>query len=65
MTNGIRVVQEGMDVEQASDYQTVLDSRWRFMEVGIEIESKNIVLPATPLATGYQRVNIARHNLTR
>lgn len=45
MTNGIRVVQEGMDVEQASDYQTVLDLRWRFMEVALRLSLKTSCYP--------------------
>lgn len=66
MSNGIEVTQEGVGVEKASDYQKVLDSRWLFMEVGLEIDT-TITLPAMGAQTafGYQRVNIIRHGMTR
>lgn len=66
MSNGIEVTQEGVGVEKASDYQKVLDSRWLFMEVGLEIDT-TITLPAMGAQTsyGYQRVNIMRHGMTR
>jgi hypothetical protein len=66
MSNGIEVTQEGVDVKRASDYQKVLDSRWLFMEVGLEIDT-TISVPAMALQSsfGYQRVNIARHGMTR
>lgn len=66
MSDGVMITQEGIGVDRASDYQKVLDSRWLFMEVGLEIDTK-VVAPAINLATsnGYQRVNIARHGMTR
>lgn len=65
MSNGIQVTQRGIPVEKASDYQKVLDSRWRFMEVALEVDT-TITVPAmaTPAYNTYQRVNIAKHNLT-
>ena len=66
MSNGIEVTQEGVGIDKASDYQKVLDSRWLFMEVGLEIDT-TISLPAMGAQTsfGYQRVNIMRHGMTR
>lgn len=63
---GIAITQEGIDVGSASDYQKVLDSRWLFMEVGIEIE-ETITVPdlGTPSVSGFQRVNVARHGRVR
>lgn len=65
MSNGIQVSQRGIPVDRASDYQKVLDSRWRFMEVALEIDT-TITVPEAPILSynGYQRVNIAKHNLT-
>lgn len=66
MRNGIQVTQEGVGVERASDYQKVLDSRWLFMETGLEVDT-TVTLPGMGPMTGngYQRVNVARHNMTR
>ncbi len=36
MTNGISVVQEGINLPQAHDSQKVLDSRWRYFEIAFE-----------------------------
>lgn len=66
MSNGITVTQEGVPVDRASDYQKVLDSRWLFMEVGLEIDT-TFDVPGLGAQTkfGYQRVNIMRHGMTR
>lgn len=65
MSNGIQVSQRGIPIDRAADYQKVLDSRWRFMEVALEIDT-TITVPEAPLLTynSFQRVNIAKHNLT-
>jgi hypothetical protein len=66
MSNGIEVTQQGVGIDKASDYQKVLDSRWLFMEVGLEIDT-TFSVPAMGAQTtfGYQRVNIMRHGMTR
>lgn len=66
MSNGIEVTQRGVGIDKASDYQKVLDSRWLFMEVGLEIDT-TFTVPAMGAQTtfGYQRVNIMRHGMTR
>lgn len=66
MANGIAITQEGIDVENASDYQKVLDSRWLFFEVLADLE-ETITIPdlGTPSTNGYQRVNIVRHGATK
>jgi hypothetical protein len=65
MSNGIQVTQRGIPVDRASDYQKVLDSRWRFMEVALDIDTTiHVPAMATPTYNTYQRVNIAKHNLT-
>lgn len=45
MDTGAVFAQDGVDVRNAADYQRVLDSRWRFMEVEYDV-SFNIGLPA-------------------
>ncbi len=42
---GISVAQEGIPIDRAADYQKVLDSRWRFVEVELEIPF-SMVIPA-------------------
>lgn len=66
MANGIAITQEGIDVENASDYQKVLDSRWLFFEVAMDIE-ETISVPSlgVPATRGFQRINIVRHGCTR
>lgn len=66
MANGIAITQEGIDVENASDYQKVLDSRWLFFEVAGDFEEA-VTIPdlGTPTSSGFQRVNIVRHNMTK
>lgn len=65
MSNGIQVSQRGIPVDRAADYQKVLDSRWKFMEVAMEVDT-TIVIPQAPVlaVNGFQRVNIVKHGLT-
>lgn len=57
------ISQEGIDVERAADYQKVLDSRWRFMEVAHEVDI-TIVMPALSVSVStVQRVEVMSHNL--
>lgn len=62
--NGIAIAQEGIPVGRAADYQKVLDSRWRFMEVETEIPF-SVVLPAQTNSGGvFTRVTVvAQHSL--
>lgn len=66
MSNGIEITQKGVPVDRAADYQKVLDSRWLFMEVALEVDTV-VTIPATalPPSDSFQRVNVAKHNLTR
>ena len=66
MSNGIEITQKGVPVERAADYQKVLDSRWLFMEVALEVDA-TVTIPAAvlPPSNSFQRVNVAKHNLTR
>ena len=64
MVKGISITQEGIDLKNASDYQKVLDSRWLFFEVGLELdETVSFADLGTPTAHGFQRVNIVKHGL--
>lgn len=65
MANGISVTRQGVPIDRAADYQKVLDSRWRFMEVEYPLNITK-VLPAgiaNNVSSQTQRVNIFRHNL--
>lgn len=63
MSNGITITQEGVPVDRAADYQKVLDSRWRFMEVEHEVDL-TIDIPAySTSVSGAQRVQIMTHQL--
>lgn len=61
---GITASQEGVPVNRAADYQKVLDSRWRFMEVEMEIPF-NIVLPQVVNAGAFYNEDtpILQHSL--
>lgn len=65
MARGISVTRQGVPIDRAADYQKVLDSRWRFMEVEFVV-SQYTNLPVG-IANGFQgytqRTNIFRHNL--
>lgn len=57
------IAQEGIDVQRAADYQKVLDSRWRFMEVAYEIDV-TITIPAfSSPVSAIQRIEIMQHTL--
>ena len=57
------ISQEGIDVQRAADYQKVLDSRWRFMEVAHEIDLTITVPPLSSSVSTEQIVDIFQHNL--
>lgn len=66
MANGIAITQEGIDVDNASDYQKVLDSRWLFFEVVMDVE-ETLSVPSLgiPATRGFQRINIVRHGCAK
>lgn len=64
---GAIFTQQGVSVQGAADYQKVLDSRWRFMEVEIE-QLVTVVLPAraatATIADRYfDDITVVDHNL--
>jgi hypothetical protein len=66
MSNGIEISQEGIGVDQASDYQKVLDSRWLSMEVMHEVDVVIDVPAMTSGATNEQQIiTIFKHGLSR
>lgn len=62
---GIIVTQEGVPVERAADYQKVLDSRWRFMEVEYEVDVTVTIPGKAASGTSYpQYGSVFKHNLS-
>lgn len=61
---GLSISQEGIPVNRAADYQKVLDSRWRFMEVEQEFPI-NLTVPAVtnPGAFYNNDTILAQHSL--
>lgn len=47
MTSGIQIAQQGVPIDDAADYQLVLDSRWPLLEIYIEKEI-DVTLPVPP-----------------
>ena len=33
---GVQISQQGIDVSRAADYQKVLDSNWKFLDIAVE-----------------------------
>ena len=57
---GVVVTQAGVPIDYAADYQKVLDSRWRFMEIALEVR---VDIQTGTLADGYNAIVLADHNL--
>lgn len=51
---GISIAQQGVPVDRAADYQKVLDSRWRFLEVELEVPYTLAVPSITNSGSYYQ-----------
>lgn len=64
MDTGVIFTQDGVAVPGSADYQRVLDSRWRFMEVELDVPI-NVSLPALPTSSSNQieKTIIATHAL--
>lgn len=64
--NGVIFTQSGVPVPGSADYQKVLDSRWRFMEIELD-ESVSVSIPGTPSVSYEDRyfvdVSVLRHGL--
>lgn len=50
MDTGVIFTQDGVPVQGSADYQRVIDSRWRFMEVELDVPF-NISLPSLPTSS--------------
>lgn len=64
---GIVFTQNGVPIRRSADYQRVIDSRWRFLEVEKELET-TVEIPAIASSgdttVGYeQKILLLRHNL--
>lgn len=66
MGYGVVFTQQGVAVAHSSDYQKVIDSRWRFMEIERE-DDISIILPANNGVDSsrryYEKTVVYRHNL--
>lgn len=63
---GFIFTQSGVPVRGSADYQRVIDSRWRFMEIAQEVELRAYTPAATPVdysARYFQEVHLFDHNL--
>lgn len=58
--NGVVIAQQGINVGRASDYQKVLDSRWKFMDIFEEVDI-DISFPAWSGDTGIVTQKIYSH----
>lgn len=76
MSNGIVISQQGIDLKRAAEYQKVLDSRWRFLEIEKEIVltiDTNAIIRVVDhnlgylpfFTTVYPDSSLSRHGLTR
>ena len=58
MTNGIIFTQEGIPIKQSSDYQRVLDTRWKTMEIAFE---KYVDISYENWVTGRNNIEVFIH----
>jgi len=60
---GVVISQQGLDISRAADYQKVLDSRWKFMDILEEIDI-DVTFDFSSLPTsGFQLINLFTHSL--
>lgn len=59
---GVQISQQGIDINQASDYQKVLDSNWKFLDILDEVDIDITVTPSG-IPNGFVATPIYRHNL--
>lgn len=60
--HGVQISQQGIDISQASDYQKVLDSNWKFLDILDEVDIDITVAPSG-IPNGFVATPIYRHNL--
>ena len=59
---GIVISQQGLDVDRAADYQKVLDSRWKFLNIAVE-KTIDVTISVTSGANGFYTFPIYEHKL--
>lgn len=59
---GIQVSQQGIPVERAADYQMVLDSNWKFLDVAYDM-SVDMLINITGPTNGFYVIPIFQHSL--
>lgn len=57
---GVQISQQGIDVTRAADYQKVLDSNWKFLDISLDIPIDKTI---TISGTGIRLFEIASHAL--
>ena len=59
---GVQISQQGVSIERAADYQKVLDSNWKFLDIAFEVDiDVKIGMGARP--NGYYLVELFNHGL--
>lgn len=61
MAQGIIISQSGIPIDDANDYQKVLDSRWKFLDIHVEKEIDMTTQVFT--IQGYYAIKLLDHNL--
>lgn len=59
---GIVISQAGIPIDRAADYQKVLDSDWKFLNINVEM-NVDFSTPALSGANGYRKYVVFEHNL--
>lgn len=59
---GVEISQQGIPVDRAADYQKVLDSNWKFLDIAFEVDI-DIKIGLSGVPNGFHPIEIFTHNL--
>lgn len=59
---GVEISQQGIPVDRAADYQKVLDSNWKFLDIAFEVDI-DIKIGLSGVSNGFYPIEIFAHNL--
>lgn len=59
---GVQISQQGIPVDRAADYQKVLDSNWKFLDIAFEVDI-DIKISLNGPTNGYTAIPILQHGL--
>jgi len=59
---GVQISQQGIDVTKAADYQKVLDSNWKFLDILDEVDI-DITIRPSGVPNGFIVTDLYKHNL--